>query len=259
MLHIIAKKSQIPVIADVHFQPGTSSGHRRRPRRCRQAAHQPRQHRRARCPLRADRRSRASRRHPDAHRRQRRVARTRTSPEVRLPGPPAMVESALRSVDRFEADGFTTSSSRSKRSDVLTGRRVPPARREGDYPLHIGVTEAGKPPRRHGKSASGSGILLDEASATRSASRCWRPGPGDRRRLRHPAARAARAPAGNRVRCPTCGRCEIDLNIIAEWCTGGLARHDRAAEDQRARLRRQRPRRSARSRHRHRRRATARA
>jgi len=87
-----------------------------------------------------------------------------------------------------------------------------------DYPTHIGVTEAGKPPYAVTKSAAGlAPILLDGIGDTIRISLLGDPVPeiaaafdilqATRRRVRKPEL----------IACPTCGRLDIDLEkIIAE-------------------------------------------
>src|SRR5437016_3956802 len=64
-----------------------------------------------------------------------------------FPCPPAMVESAIRFIETAEAEGYSNIIVSLKSSDVVT---VVDAYRLFakfcDYPTHIGVTEAGKPP-----------------------------------------------------------------------------------------------------------------
>src|SRR5262245_56276613 len=79
------------------------------------------------------------------------------------PCPPAMVDSALRYIEIAESEGYRDLIVSLKSSDVMT---VVEAYRlyakQADYPTHIGVTEAGKPPYAIVKSAAGlSPILLD--------------------------------------------------------------------------------------------------
>src|SRR6478672_5154871 len=80
-----------------------------------------------------------------------------------FPCPPAMVESAVRYIEIAEAEGYHDMIVSLKSSDVNT---VVDAYRLFaqfcDYPTHVGVTEAGKPPYAVTKSASGlAPILLD--------------------------------------------------------------------------------------------------
>ncbi|HBE94154.1 MAG TPA: 4-hydroxy-3-methylbut-2-en-1-yl diphosphate synthase, partial [Desulfovibrio sp.] len=134
------------------------------------------------------------------------------------PTPEAMVESALTHVALLEKRGFDQIKISLKSSSVLTtiaAYRL--LSRKVDYPLHIGITEAGTLVRGAVKSAVGLGILLWE-------------GLGDTLRvsLTHdPVAEAGvaweilrslglRARGPEIVSCPTCGRTEIDLIRLAE-------------------------------------------
>ena len=81
VLHIIAKKSQIPVIADIHFQPkyvfqAIDAG-------CAGGPGEPRQHPQVRRPGRRDRQGGQGCRHQHPDRRQRRIARALDHAEVR--------------------------------------------------------------------------------------------------------------------------------------------------------------------------------
>src|SRR3954465_771347 len=136
-----------------------------------------------------------------------------------FPCPPAMVESAIRFIEIAEAEGYRDIIVSLKSSDVVT---VVDAYRlfaqYCDYPTHIGVTEAGKPPYAVTKSACGlAPILLDGIGDTIRISLLGDPVPeiaaafdilqATQRRVRRPEL----------IACPTCGRLEIDLEkIIAE-------------------------------------------
>src|SRR4051794_33064223 len=136
-----------------------------------------------------------------------------------FPCPPAMVESAIRFIEIAEAEGYHDIIVSLKSSDVVT---VVDAYRLFaqfcDYPTHIGVTEAGKPPYAVTKSACGlAPILLDGIGDTIRISLLGDPVPeiaaafdilqATRRRVRKPEL----------IACPTCGRLDIDLEkIIAE-------------------------------------------
>ncbi|HVK14403.1 MAG TPA: flavodoxin-dependent (E)-4-hydroxy-3-methylbut-2-enyl-diphosphate synthase [Gemmataceae bacterium] len=136
-----------------------------------------------------------------------------------FPCPPAMVESAIRYIEMAEAEGYHDIIVSLKSSDVLT---VVEAYRlfakYCDYPTHIGVTEAGKPPYAVTKSASGlAPILLDGIGDTIRISLLGDPVPeiaaafdilqATQRRVRKPEL----------IACPTCGRLAIDLEkVIAD-------------------------------------------
>jgi (E)-4-hydroxy-3-methylbut-2-enyl-diphosphate synthase len=135
------------------------------------------------------------------------------------PCPAAMVESALRYIDIAESEGYHELIVSLKSSDVITA--VEAYRlyaRYADYPTHIGITEAGKPPYAVTKSAAGlAPILLDGIGDTIRISLLGDPVPeiaaafdilqATQRRVRRPEL----------IACPTCGRLDIDLEkIIAE-------------------------------------------
>ncbi|HEV3436227.1 MAG TPA: flavodoxin-dependent (E)-4-hydroxy-3-methylbut-2-enyl-diphosphate synthase [Gemmata sp.] len=136
-----------------------------------------------------------------------------------FPCPPAIVESALRYIEMAEAEGYREIIVSLKSSDVLVA--VEAYRlfaQQCDYPTHIGITEAGKPPYAVTKSAAGlSPILLDGIGDTIRISLLGDPVPeitaafdilqATQRRVRRPEL----------IACPTCGRLAIDLEkIIAE-------------------------------------------
>jgi (E)-4-hydroxy-3-methylbut-2-enyl-diphosphate synthase len=134
------------------------------------------------------------------------------------PTPEAMVESALGHVALLEERGFGTIKISLKSSSVLNtiaAYRLLAAK--VDYPLHIGITEAGTMMRGTVKSSVGIGILLWE-------------GLGDTLRVSLTAdpvhevgvaweilrSLGIRARGPEIVSCPTCGRTEIDLIGLAE-------------------------------------------
>ena len=134
------------------------------------------------------------------------------------PTPEAMVESGLRHIRMLEKRGFTDIKISLKTSSVLnTIAAYKLMADQIDYPLHIGITEAGTLVRGAVKSAVGLGVLLYE-------------GIGDTLRvsLTHdPVAEIGVAyeilrSLGLRERgpeiisCPTCGRTEIHLIELAE-------------------------------------------
>jgi (E)-4-hydroxy-3-methylbut-2-enyl-diphosphate synthase len=134
------------------------------------------------------------------------------------PTPEAMVASALGHVRLLEARGFDQIKISLKSSSVLdTVAAYGLLADQCDYPLHIGITEAGTPIRGAVKSGVGLGILLYQ-------------GLGDTLRvsltgdplLEMPVAWEILRALGIRARgpeivsCPTCGRTEIDLAGLAE-------------------------------------------
>jgi (E)-4-hydroxy-3-methylbut-2-enyl-diphosphate synthase len=130
----------------------------------------------------------------------------------------ALVKSALRSVDYLEDLGFTAIKVSLKSSDVPT---MIDAYREfsakSDYPLHLGVTEAGTLVQSAIKSSLGIGMLLSEGigdtirvsvtgDPVQEMTVAW----GILRALK------LRERGPEIISCPTCGRCEIDLLALVE-------------------------------------------
>jgi (E)-4-hydroxy-3-methylbut-2-enyl-diphosphate synthase len=131
---------------------------------------------------------------------------------------PAMVESALGHIRILEELGFEEIKVSLKASDV---RRTVDAYRlladQVDYPLHIGITEAGTTWGGTIKSAVGLGTLLyDGIGDTLRVSLTG--DPVEEVRVGWEILRALdlrdRGPVF--ISCPTCGRCQIDLIPIAE-------------------------------------------
>jgi (E)-4-hydroxy-3-methylbut-2-enyl-diphosphate synthase len=130
-----------------------------------------------------------------------------------------MVESALRYIEIAEAEGFHDIIVSLKSSDVPTV--VETYRlyaRQCDYPTHIGVTEAGKPPYAIIKSACGlAPLLLDGIGDTIRVSLLGDPVPEVQAAFDILQATGRRVRKPELIACPTCGRLEIDLEkIVAE-------------------------------------------
>lgn len=134
------------------------------------------------------------------------------------PKPEALVSSALRHIEFFESEGFDRIKLSLKSSDVgVTIQAYRQMAQKTDYPLHLGVTEAGGPFSAAIKSAVAMGILLQE-------------GIGDTIRVSITGDPALEVRAGYEIlrslglrergieiiSCPTCARCKIDLFSIAE-------------------------------------------
>ena len=131
--------------------------------------------------------------------------------------PEALVESALWECSLFEEHGFTDLKIAVKHHDPLTMiaayRQLAAAR---DYPLHLGVTEAGPAFQGSIKSAVAMGVLLAE-------------GIGDTIRVSLSAPPAEQVKAGCHilsclglrpraleiVSCPGCGRLQVDIHRLA--------------------------------------------
>jgi (E)-4-hydroxy-3-methylbut-2-enyl-diphosphate synthase len=134
------------------------------------------------------------------------------------PTPEAMVESAIRAIRIFEELGYTNIKLSLKSSNVIdTIDAYRMISEMTDYPLHLGITEAGTIFRGAVKSAVGLGILLSE-------------GIGDTIRVSLSgdpiyeviAAYSILSALGiggwgtQVIACPTCGRTEVDIVSIAE-------------------------------------------
>lgn len=136
-----------------------------------------------------------------------------------FPCPPAMVESVLRYLEIAESEGYFDIIVSLKSSDVMT---VAEAYRlyakQANYPTHIGVTEAGKPPYAVVKSACGlAPILLDGIGDTIRISLLGDPVPEIAAAFDILQATGRRVRKPELIACPTCGRLEIDLEgIVAE-------------------------------------------
>lgn len=134
------------------------------------------------------------------------------------PAPAAMVESAIRhsnTVQDMGFDNFVVSLKSTDTRTVLEANRLFAA--QTDIPLHLGVTEAGRPPYGITKSSAGLSPLLFE-------------GVGDTLRVSLTAdpveeipaafdilkATGARVTSPELIACPTCGRIEIDLEKLMD-------------------------------------------
>ncbi|MEZ6142427.1 MAG: flavodoxin-dependent (E)-4-hydroxy-3-methylbut-2-enyl-diphosphate synthase [Zavarzinella sp.] len=136
-----------------------------------------------------------------------------------FPCPPAMVESAIRYIEIAESEGYHQMVVSLKSSDTLVA--VDAYRLYAqlcDYPTHIGITEAGKPPYAVTKSAAGlAPILLDGIGDTIRISLLGDPVPEIAAAFDILQATQRRVIRPELIACPTCGRLAIDLEkIIAE-------------------------------------------
>lgn len=128
-----------------------------------------------------------------------------------------LVESALRYVGLFEDAGYTNIKISVKAPSVpvtIAAYRMLAERL--DYPLHIGITEAGGPWAGTIKSAVGLGALLAEGIGDTIRVSLTAP-PQEEVKVGIQILRSlGLRPEGiELVSCPTCGRCEVDLMRIA--------------------------------------------
>ncbi len=130
----------------------------------------------------------------------------------------AMVESALRHIALFRSHDFHAVKLSIKASDVP--RTVAAYRQlaaKTDFPLHVGVTEAGGLYSGIVKSAIGIGMLLAEGIGDTIRVSLTRD-PVEEVRVGYEILKALglRQRGPEIISCPTCGRCNIDLFGIAE-------------------------------------------
>jgi (E)-4-hydroxy-3-methylbut-2-enyl-diphosphate synthase len=141
------------------------------------------------------------------------------------PTPEAMVESALGHVRILEDLGYDQIKVSIKVSDVVRTLEAYRLLSEAiDYPLHIGVTEAGTTLSGAVKSSVGLGILLHQGIG--DTMRVSLTGdPVDEVRVAYDILKSLglRRRGINFVSCPTCGRCQIDLIPVAEEVERRLA------------------------------------
>ena len=134
-------------------------------------------------------------------------------------GPTAegMVESALQHAQMLEKAGFSDIVQSMKASDVkLTIDTYELAAQKCDYPLHVGVTEAGLPGQGTIKSAIGIGALLARGIGdTIRVSLSGDPLPEAKAAWDILRALGMRTQGVQLVSCPTCGRTCIDVAGIA--------------------------------------------
>ena len=133
------------------------------------------------------------------------------------PTPECLVESALNHARMLERAGFDDIVLSMKSSDVrgtIEAYRL--ASRRCDYPLHLGVTEAGLPGQGTVKSAIGIGALLaDGIGDTIRVSLSGDPVPEAKAAWDILRALNLRVRGVQLIACPTCGRTCIPVEAIA--------------------------------------------
>ncbi|GAA1644314.1 MULTISPECIES: flavodoxin-dependent (E)-4-hydroxy-3-methylbut-2-enyl-diphosphate synthase [Brevibacterium] len=138
--------------------------------------------------------------------------------------PEALVESAVWEASLFEEHDFHDFKISVKHHDpVIMVRAYEMLAERGDWPLHLGVTEAGPAFQGTIKSATAFGALLSK-------------GIGDTIRVSLSAPPVEEVKVGNQileslnlkprkleiVSCPSCGRAQVDVYTLAEKVTSGL-------------------------------------
>jgi len=221
-LPAIAAKSQIPVIADIHFQPkyvyaaidAGCAAVRVNPGNIRAFDDQVKQIARAAKDAGVSIR----------------IGVNAGSLDKRLyakyggPTPEALVESAVWEASLFEEHDFHDFKISVKHNDpVVMVKAYEMLSERGDWPLHLGVTEAGPAFQGTIKSSVAFGALLSR-------------GIGDTIRVSLSAPPVEEVKVGNQilqslglkprkleiVSCPSCGRAQVDVYTLAEQVTQGL-------------------------------------
>lgn len=133
------------------------------------------------------------------------------------PTPEGMVESALYHIQILEDLGFTDTIVSLKSSNVkMTVAAYRMLSEKVDYPLHLGITEAGTQFSGTVKSCAGMGILLSEGIGD-TIRVSLATDPAEEVRVAYELLKAlelrSRGPVV--IACPTCGRLEVDLFRIA--------------------------------------------
>lgn len=141
------------------------------------------------------------------------------------PTPEAMVDSAMRHVEILEDLNFRDIIISLKSSDVLSSiYSYKMMAHKVDYPLHLGITEAGTLLKGTIKSSVGLGILLYEGLG--DTIRVSLTGePLDEVKVGFEILKSLNLRKGgiNLISCPTCGRTQIDLINIAKEIEEKLA------------------------------------
>ena len=145
------------------------------------------------------------------------------------PSPEAMVESALRNIEICQDFGFDDLVISVKSSDVPTMiRSYQLLAEKTDFPLHLGVTEAGLKETGSIKSAVGMGVLLWHGIGdTIRVSLADDPVEEVRVGFEILKSLGLRKKGINIVACPTCGRIEVDLIPIVKRVEKELSRFDK--------------------------------
>ena len=149
------------------------------------------------------------------------------------PTPEALAESAFSEIDALESVGFSdivVSIKSSKVSDMVQACRI--VSRESDYPLHLGVTEAGGEYSGIIKNSVGIGsLLLDGIGDTIRVSLTADPVREVKAGTEILKALGLAKPSVHIVSCPTCARTKIDLIKLSEKLNDAVAGIDTCGKD----------------------------
>ncbi|MBQ3179587.1 MAG: flavodoxin-dependent (E)-4-hydroxy-3-methylbut-2-enyl-diphosphate synthase [Clostridia bacterium] len=137
------------------------------------------------------------------------------------PTPEALAESALTQADMLEKYGFSDivlSIKSSTVTSMIEACRI--VARASDYPIHLGVTEAGDAYSGLVKNAIGIGALLTEGIGDTIRVSLTADPTEEIRAAREILKASSRWEKGgiNIISCPTCGRTAIDLIALQERC-----------------------------------------
>jgi len=140
--------------------------------------------------------------------------------------PQALVESALRHVDICHNFGFENIILSLKASDApMTIEAYRLISKQTDYPLHLGISEAGTYQAGTIKSAIGIGTLLAEGIGdTIRVSLTGDPVEEVKVGIEILKSLDLRKQGVNLVSCPTCGRLEVDLVSIVQKVEAAVAK-----------------------------------
>lgn len=145
------------------------------------------------------------------------------------PVPEALVESAEENIEILEGMNFRDIKVSLKASNVMmTVEAYRLFSKRHRYPLHIGISEAGPPFTGIIKSSIGIGILLQEGIGdTIRVSLSSEPVEEVRVAYEILKSLGIRHKGVNLISCPTCGRCSIDIKGLAQRAEDALRGIDR--------------------------------
>jgi len=145
------------------------------------------------------------------------------------PKPEALVESAGRHIGILEDMKFRDIKVSLKASNVpVTIAAYRLFSKKYDYPLHVGISEAGPPSTGIIKSSVGIGILLSEGIGD-TIRVSLTAGPAEEIRVAYGILKALgiREKGAEIISCPTCGRCNIGLKGLAKKVEARLKKIDK--------------------------------